>query len=366
MYNWPVIRPETTALVHDWLTVPGGAEEVLRETLHLFPGTVFTAQYNPARFPWLRDTKVRDTWLSRMPLSKSRHYLYAPILADIYSRMNLDGFELILTDSHTFAHHVRKPKGAIHICYYHTPARSLWVPEIDDRAGEGLVRTRIANRLRRLDLMASRNPDVVLANSNTTAERIRRVYKRDVEEVIYPPVDTGKWLDVAHESDDEGFLMWGRLIRYKKIDIAIEAVKKTGHRLNIVGSGPYEAFLRQAAGGAPNIRFHGRLPDDDLKKLMARSCGVLFPGYEDFGIVPVEAMAAGLPVIAFGQGGASETVGAGCGLLFQEQTSASLAEAIELLPSLEIDRNYLRARAKTYDTQVFRDKYSAAVRRHAG
>ena len=361
-----MIRPETTALVHDWLTVPGGAEEVLREELKLFPGTVFTAQYNPARFPWLSNVKVRDTWLSKMPLSKSRHYVYAPILADIYARMSLRGYELILTDSHTFAHHVHKPEGAIHICYYHTPARSLWAPEIDDRASGGGLKAAIANRLRKLDLIASRNPDVVLANSHTTAERIRRVYGREVEEVIYPPVDTSKWKDVAREPSDQGFLMWGRLIRYKKIEIAIEAVKLTGHKLNIVGSGPYEATLKQLAANHSNIQFHGRLPDPELKQLMSRSLEVLFPGYEDFGIVPVEGMAAGLPVIAFGKGGASETVGEGCGLHFQDQTPASLAEAIESFTKMDFDPVFLRARAKLYDADVFREKYTAAVRRHAG
>ncbi|MEA2554375.1 MAG: hypothetical protein QOJ65_2551 [Fimbriimonadaceae bacterium] len=360
-----MIRPETTALVHDWLTIPGGAEEVLRETLALFPGTVFTAQYNPARFPWLKDTVVKDTWVSKMPLSKTRHYLYAPILADVYRRMDLRGFKLILTNSHTFAHHVRKPEGAVHICYYHTPARSLWAPEIDDRAGDDPLRRLIANRLRRLDLEASKNPDVVLANSQTSAERIKRIYKRDVEEVIYPPVETANWVDVERESDDEGYLMWGRLIRYKKIDLAIDAAKLTGARLHIVGAGPYRQKLEERAAGNPKIQFHGRLPDEELKALMARCKAVLFPGYEDFGIVPVEAMAAGLPVVAFGRGGASETVSAECGVQFDEQRPESLVAAMRTLEGRTYEPATLRARAALYDSSVFRAKYKAAVERHA-
>ncbi len=357
--------PQTTALVHDWITVPGGAEEVLREILGLFPGTVFTAQYNPARFPWLANAKVKDTWLSKMPLSKTRHFIYAPILADVYSHIDLSGYKLILTDSHTFAHHVKKPKDALHICYYHTPARSLWAPEIDDRAsGNDPLRRAIVKRLKRLDLLASKNPDVVLANSETTAARIRSVYGREVEEVIYPPVETKKWSDVKRVSDDEGYLLWGRLIRYKRYDLAIEAAKITGAKVNIVGAGPYTEKLKEMASGVNNVVFHGRLPDEHLKDLMSRCRGVLFPGYEDFGIVPVEAMAAGLPVVAFGKGGASETVTEQCGVQFMEQTPASLAEAIRQLEKRSFEPEILQKRASLFDSEVFRTKYRAAINRH--
>lgn len=360
-----MIRPETTALVHDWVTVPGGAEEVLREIVQLFPGTVFTAQFNPARFKWLDGVPVRDTWVSRMPFSRQRHYLYAPILADVYARMDLSGFKLILTDSHTFAHHVRKPEGAVHLCYYHTPARSLWAPEVDDRAGSDPLRKMIAKRLRRLDLLASKNPDVLFANSQTTANRIRKAYGREVEEVIYPPVETSKWIEVERRSDRLGFLVWGRLIRYKRFDLAIEAARTSGFPLQIVGAGPLESSLKQLAAGASNVTFHGRIDDEQLRQLMSECRGVLFPGYEDFGIVPVEAMAAGLPVAAYGEGGASETVTPECGVQFTQQSQAALAGAVKSLESREFDPAVLKARALEFDTQVFRRKYRAAVERHA-
>lgn len=358
-----MVRPDNTALVHDWLTVPGGAEEVLREVFQLFPGTVFTAQFDSARFPWLDGRSVRSSWVSALPWSKSRHYLYAPILADVYRRMDISAFDLVLTDSHSFAHHVRKRPEALHVCYYHTPARSLWAPEIDPRAGRDPLRRVIARRLRRLDLAASKNPDVVLANSKTTAERIRRVYGRAVEEIIYPPVDTSLWADVERTSDVEGFLMWGRLIAYKRFDLAIEAAKQVGCRLNIVGDGPFRSALERLAAGYDNIRFHGRLPDADLKRLMGRSRAVLFPGYEDFGIVPVEALAAGLPVVSYGRGGASETVTDACGTQFFEQTPESLREAIETLQERTFEPSVLRARASEFDSSVFRAKYRAAIER---
>jgi glycosyltransferase involved in cell wall biosynthesis len=343
--------------------VPGGAEEVLREILRVFPGVVHTAQFNPDRFPWLKGVEVRSTWVSSLPLSKTKHYLYAPLLPFAYRGMNLREFDLVLTDSHSFAHFARKAPGALNVCYYHTPARSLWVPEIDDRASRCFVHRFLASRMRPMDLEASNNPDVILANSQTTAERIKRIYGRDVDEVIYPPVDTAKWSDVPRESEDEGFLVWGRLIPYKRLDLAILAARKLGVRLNIVGSGPYEGALKEMASGASNIQFHGRLSDDDLKALMARSRAVLFPGYEDFGIIPVEAMAAGLPVVAFGQGGASETVTEGFGVQFMEQSADSLADAMTRLQSLSFDPEHLRRHAQKFDKEVFKTRYSAAVDR---
>ena len=253
------------ALVHDWLTIPGGAELVLEEIYRLFPGTVFAPQYNPKRFPAFADAHVKSSWVSSLPLSKTRHYLYAPILADVYSRVDVSGYELILSDSHTFAHGVRKREGALHICYYHTPARSLWYPEIDNRAGSDPLRRLIANRLRRLDLAASKGPDLLLANSETTASRILETYGRKVDKVIYPPVRTKTWDDVRRVSDDEGFLAYGRLVPHKRFDLAIDAAKITGVKLNIVGAGPLRGKLEERAAGATNVIFHGRLADEQLK-----------------------------------------------------------------------------------------------------
>jgi glycosyltransferase involved in cell wall biosynthesis len=159
-----------------------------------------------------------------------------------------------------------------------------------------------------MDLAASKTPDVIFANSKTVAERIRVSYGREVDQIIYPPVNTTRWNSVVHESDDEGWIFWGRIIEYKRVDIAIRAAKKAGWKLHIVGQGPFEGRLKEIAGGAPNIHFHGHLPLDDLRQLMSRCRGVVFPAYEDFGIVPVEALAAGLPVLAFKQGGASESL----------------------------------------------------------
>jgi len=341
--------------------VPGGAEEVLREICRLVPdAAIFTAQFNPERFPWLRGRDVRATWVSKMPFSKSRHYLYAPILADVYRSMDLREFDVVLTSSHSFAHGVRKRPDALHFCYYYTPARSLWFPEIDKRAGNDPLRKMIAKRLRRLDLIAARGPDVAYAISETSAQRVRDVYKRPCG-VIYPGVDTRKYGDVVRELDDGSLLMWGRLIRYKKFDLGIEAAKLLGRKLHVVGSGPFEPQLRKLAGDDPNIVFHGRLPDADLKALLSRCFAVLFPPYEDYGIVPIEALAAGVPVVAFGEGGARETIPPTCGALFTSQTPEALAEAVRSLEAHSFDPQALRRQAARFDNQVFRFEYTKAV-----
>ncbi|MCW5941654.1 MAG: glycosyltransferase [Fimbriimonadaceae bacterium] len=350
------------ALVHDWMAVFGGAEELFRHIAEMVEGPIVTTQFNPAAYPFLKGREVRVTWLDRMPFAHSRHYLYAPVAPDAFRSIDLSEFDVLLVDSHTFAHNVRKPPGSVMLCYYHTPARSLWLPEIDKRMS-GIVQRMVVKRLKRLDLDASKGPDIVLANSNTTADRIRRFYGRAVDEVIYPPVETGKWADVERVSDEEGLLIWGRLIPYKRVDLAIEAAKRTGLRLNIVGSGPLRAHLEAQAAGAANVVFHGRLPDEELKKLMGRSLATVFPPYEDFGIVPVESLAAGVPVVAYGQGGVTETVTGDCGVLVDEQSPEAFARGIEALRRRAFDPAALRAQAERFDAAVFRERYAAQVER---
>lgn len=334
------------AIVTDWLTVPGGAEEVTRTLHQALPNApILAAQYNPAKFPWLSDADVRTSWLSRMPLCKTKHYLYAPILADVYRAMDVREFDFVLAFSHTFAHNIRPREDAVMFAYYCTVARSLWVPEIDGRAGDGWLRQQIVNRLKRLDLEAAARPTYVTAISHTGAARVEKFYKRPIDAVIYPAVDVEKWMETPRVSEREGFTMWSRLIPYKKFDLAIEAAKLGGFKLNIVGSGPDEARLKEMAAGTANVVFHGRLADDQLSSLLSESQGVLFPAYEDFGIVPIEAMAAGLPVVVFQEGGAAETVTEEFGEQIPTQTPQELADAVRRLQSRDFDAEKLRQRA---------------------
>lgn len=350
------------ALVHDWLTVPGGAEEVLAEVFDLFPGTVFCTQFDRKRFPFLKNADVRPTWIQRLPGALKKHYAYSPLMPWAVAGLDLTGFDLVLADSHSFAHYVKKAPNALHVCYYHTPARSLWVPEIDGRASSSLARRLLANPLRQSDLKASRNPDVCLANSNTTAERVKKFYGRDVAHVVYPPVNTQKWASVERSANTSGLVCWGRLVPYKRFDLAVRAAQLADETLHIVGDGPARAGLEAQAKGDKRIHFHGRLSDAALSALLGEVRAAVFPGYEDFGIVPVEAMSAGVPVIAFDAGGASESVPKGLGTLFAEQSPECLAEAINASRQVQPGVVELKSQAAKFDRKVFREQYSNAVR----
>lgn len=354
-------------IVHDWMTVMGGAEEVLKVMHELLPAPIHVAQYNPEKVKWAADADVRSHWISGLPFSKTKHYLYSPVLADVYRSFDLSEYDVVVSVSHTFAHHAKARPDAVHFGYYHTVARALWVPEIDGRVGEGFVRKAIADRLRRLDLEAAKNFTYVTSNSRTAGARVEKYYKRPVDNVLYPCVNTVKWSDTPRASDEEGYVMWSRLIPYKKFDLAIQAAKLAGFKLHIVGSGPFESELKAMAHGHSNIVFDGRLPDDELKKLLSRARGVLFPAYEDFGIVPVEAMAAGLPVVVYNQGGASETVLPAFGEHIEAQTPDELVAAIGRLEKKSYDSNALKAHAEKFSEERFRgellDFIEAAIER---
>jgi glycosyltransferase involved in cell wall biosynthesis len=327
----------------------------------MYPGDVFASQIDARGLKFLEKHELHPSILQKMPLSLKKHYLYAPLMPGIYSSMDLSDYDLVLSDSHSFAHGVRRRPDALHINYYHTPARSLWLPEIDNRASKTPLHRAIASALRKLDLEAAKRPDILFANSNTTAERVLKFYGRKVTKVIYPPVNTEHWVEMSKEGITEGLLFWGRLIEYKRVDLAIEAAKSTGLKLNVVGSGPLRKKLEQLAEGHRNIKFWGRLSDEELRHLVSNSKALVFPGYEDFGIVPVEALAAGLPVIAFGQGGVTESVTEEMGQLFPEQTLESLLGAIRDFDKKSFDSAALKNHAKQFDVSRFREEYKGAV-----
>jgi glycosyltransferase involved in cell wall biosynthesis len=357
-----IVNSRKVAIVNDWLTVHGGAEDVLQAVHSMFPSVpIFAAQFNDERIEWLKGRDVRTHWINKLPFSKTKHYLYAPILADVYRSFNLHKYDLVVTLSHTFAHNTKPRRDAVNFCYYHSPARSLWFPEIDNRAGSGFLRERVINRLKRLDKIASKNHTYAVANSWTTAHRLEAVYHRPVEKVIYPAVDVDKWIDTPRNEDSEGYTMWSRLIPYKKFDLAIAAAKMGGFKLNIVGSGPFEQTLKQQAEGLSNITFHGRLPDAELKILLSQSRGVLFPAYEDFGIVPIEAMAAGLPVVVFDKGGASETVTEEYGEQITEQTPEQIISAIQRLEGRQFDPEILKERARGFGIARFQEEFLTSI-----
>jgi glycosyltransferase involved in cell wall biosynthesis len=356
------------AVVHDWLTVPGGSEQVVLELLEMFPqAELFTSVYDPAPWPSeITSRPVHASYLSRIP-GASRHYpKLLPLMNSAFHSFDLKGFELVLSSSHACAKNVRKPAGALHVCYCHTPMRYAW--EEGFLAGEDVPRAArlvlppVLAWLRRQDRAGAAGVDVFVANSAHVAERIRRYYGRD-SEVVHPPVHVGHFLGLQRRPADF-YLAFGRVVPYKRVDLAVGACAGLGRPLKVAGDGRALEAVRSRAGGAAGIELLGKVADGERDELLAGARALLFPGEEDFGIVPVEAQAAGVPVIAYGVGGAVETVEDGVtGALFGEQSEAGLAAAIERFEGMALDERALRENAERFSRERFREHLGAVIER---
>ena len=352
------------AISHEWLTIPGGSEQVVMAMLDVFPqAELFTTVYDPAPWPEaITSRPVHASFLDRIP-GAARHYpKLLPLMDAAFRRFDLSGFDLVLSSNHACAKNLRVPAGVPHVCYCHTPMRYAWDPAF--LAGEDLGRVgRLGARallpwLRRRDLAASRGPSRFLANSTFVAERIRRFYGRDAD-VLHPPVDVDPLLGLERR-DGGYYLFLSRLVPYKRADLAVAACARLGRPLKVVGGGRAEAAVRAQAG--PGTEFLGRVGDAELPGLLAGARALLFPGEEDFGIVPVEAQAAGVPVIAYGRGGVRDTVVDGeTGVLFGEQTVEGLCAAIERFETREWPDGPLRENARRFRPEVFRRGLAQAV-----
>lgn len=344
------------AVVHDYFIQMGGAEKVAEEIHKLFPtAPMFTTVDKRSELPSvLRNAPVQTSFMQNLPRIKTnfRHYFALYPLA--VESLNLKKFDLILSSTSGYAKGVRKRRGAIHICYCHTPMR--WVWRYDDYAAreqfDGLKRLLlppVLAGLRRWDLRAAEQPDFYIANSENIARRIKEIYGRE-SIVIPPPIEVSRFL--ADEPDEDFYLVLSRLVAYKKIDLAIEACQKLNRRLVVIGDGPDRKRLEQLAG--KQTEFLGRQPDEVVTKYASRCRALLFPGEEDFGMVPLEINASGRPVIAYRKGGAMETVIEGeTGVFFNEQSVESFATAIEDFESQTWNRQIMRKHAEKFDTEVF-------------
>jgi len=354
------------AVVHDWLTVPGGSEQVLLELLEMFPrAELFTSVYDPAPWPaQITGRTVHASFLNRIP-GAARHY---PKLLALMNRafrsFDLSRFDLVLSSSHACAKNVRTQPHTLHVCYCHTPMRYAWEEgflegEQVGRATRLLLPPLLA-RLRRQDLAGAGGPDVFVANSRHVAARIERYYGRSAQ-VVNPPVDVEHFLALARRPHDY-YLAFGRVVPYKRVDLAVAACASLGRALKVAGDGRGLDALRARAGARTELL--GKVSEAERDRLLAGARALLFAGEEDFGIVPVEAQAAGVPVIAYGVGGAGETVRDGLtGVLFAEQTAASLAAAIERFEWLELDERDMRANARGFGRERFREQMAAVIER---
>ena len=354
-----------TALIHDWLNQIGGAEDVLESLVRLFPSApVFTSMYWPEMMPpHYHEWDIRVSFMDRLPLVHQHQQPYLLLYPRAFESFDLSGFDLVISNKSGFCHGVRPAAGAMHICYCLTPTRYAW--GFDDYAArEGLsAPMRAALRpvlrgLQRWDKAAAQRVDHFIAISSEIQRRIAQFYGRE-SVVIYPPVETARFQPAARPEDY--FLLLGRLIPYKRTDLAVQAFNRLGLPLVVAGDGRDRARLEAMA--KPNVRFLGRVSDGEAADLMARCRAFVFPGLEDFGIAPVQAMAAGRPVIAYSGGGALDTVVEGrTGLFFREQTPNSLEAAVRSFDDTCFETGVIRRHAKQFDTTVFEQRLMDFVR----
>jgi glycosyltransferase involved in cell wall biosynthesis len=352
------------ALVHDWLNQLGGAENVLEELVALFPtAPIYTSMYDAERMPArYRQWPIRTSFMQWLPGIGRSHQRYLPLYPLAFATTNLADYDLVLSNKSGFCHGVRTAQAdrrAIHVCYCLTPTRYLWLFE-QYRAREGLSRTVSAllqpllRILRRWDWAAAQRVDHFIAISTTVQKRIAEIYGRP-SEIIHPPVDT-EFYTPAPVPVGDYYLIVSRLIPYKRIDLAVAAFAHLpNEKLIIVGDGRDRAALEAQA--SPNVTFLGRQPQSRIRELLRGCKAFLFPGLEDFGIAPVEAMACGRPVIAYRDGGALDTVLPGqTGEHFAEQTVESLLTTLRNFHASAYDPAVCRAHAERFSYDNFRHK----------
>jgi glycosyltransferase involved in cell wall biosynthesis len=355
------------ALVHDWLTAMRGGEKVLLSLARLFPDApIYTLLHVRGTVaPELEAREIHTTFVDRLPAAAAHYRRYLPLFPAAAASIDLGGYDLVISSSHCVVKGVRVRPGAVHVCYCHTPMRYVW-DRYDDYFGPGRVSGAVrlfapllARALRSWDVATASRVHAYAANSAYVAARIRRYYGREAE-VLPPPVDVDFFTPDGARADYD--LVVSALVPYKRIEIALEAYRGTGRRLKIVGEGPEDARLRALA--PPEAEFLGRVPDETLRDLYRACRAVLMPGVEDFGIVPLEAMACGRPVVAFAEGGAVESVRHGeTGVLFHEPTAAALRAAVDSLEALRFNTSALRARAEAHSRAVFEARFRAFVDR---
>lgn len=353
------------AIVCDWLLGTGGAERVVLELHHLYPkAPIYTSQYDPnPRLwygdKWFEDADIRTGWLQKLPKSLKK---FLPIFrAWYFSRLNLNAYDLVISSSGAEAKFVKVRDGAKHISYIHAPTHYYWnrYEEYLKDPGFGKFLDPVARiglkllvgPMRRWDRKTAQRPDYLIANSNFTKDEIQKYYGRD-SVVIHPPVDVERFAGHG-KSDDErhGFVTAGRQTPYKRIDLAVESATQLNKPLIVIGRGPDHRRLKRLAGRS--VTFLTNVSDEEMPKRIGEAKAFIFPGVDDFGVVAVEAMAAGTPVIAYKEGGALDYINKDTGLFFDEQTPESLAKAIQAFDRNKFNHSAIANQASKFSAPMF-------------
>lgn len=353
------------ALVHDHLAQDGGAEKVLKSFSEIWPeAPIFVWLYDKERAnPFFKNRDVRPSFIQKMPFAKRMYKRYLPLLPSATESYDLSDFDVVLSDTASLGKGVITDVDSLHLCYCHTPTRYLWSDKdvIIDRWEKGKIIGSMAKiyktYLRIWDKMAVDRVDKFLANSKFVAKRINKYYHRD-SKVIYPPIETSKF-KISPKVEDF-FLIGGRLVNYKRYDLAVEVFNRLGIPLKIFGDGPEYDNLRKVAKS--NIEFLGRVSNEEMISLYSRAKAFIQPQVEDFGITALESQASGRPVIAYRAGGALETVIEGkTGMFFDHQDMESLAEVIIKFKVEDFDPQEIRRHAEDFDEEKFKTRIEEYV-----
>jgi glycosyltransferase involved in cell wall biosynthesis len=352
------------ALVHEYLTAKGGAEKVFFALLEIFPNAdIYTSIYNPKVIKLSKNTQVHTSFIQNLPFARTKRQLYLALMSKAFESFDLSKYDLVISDSHSFAKGVKIHSETLHICFCHTPTRYLWldpIKHIEESKYNPLIKKFIPwviERLKPWDLVAAQNPQKIIANSKVVAKRIKRIYKRNAH-VIYPPVDVDDF-KISKKIRDY-YLIISRFEPYKKTDLAIKAFNENGKKLIIIGSGTEEKKLKKLAG--KTIKFLGQLTDKQKINYLEKAKALIFPQEEDFGITAVEAQSAGRPVIAYNSGGARETIINGkTGLFFEKQNVKSLNTAIARFEKMQFDPQAIKSHAQQFSKKRFQSEIKSYI-----
>lgn len=357
-----------SAIIHDWLiNSVGGGEKVLKAIHQLFPSPIYTLVKSDQRLKgtYFQNLEIHASFIQHLYKAEKKYKSYLPLFPLAIEQFDLKSYDLILSSSHCAAKGVLASPEQVHICYCHTPMRYAWDLMHDylresklDRGVKGFVAKLFLHYLRGWDVHSAHRVDHFIANSAYVAKRIHKFYRRDAK-VIYPPVDLTLFQE--EKNKDDFYLTASRLVPYKRVDLIVEAFAKMPEkRLVVIGDGPEWKKVKEK--GAKNIELLGFQTDQVLKQYMQKAKGFVFASVEDFGIIPVEAMASGTPVIALGKGGVSETVIDGItGHFYKEQTVPSLIQAIRVFETMAFDPGACRKRAEAFSYENFNRQFQQFV-----
>jgi len=355
-----MIEKARIALVHDYLVQNGGAEKVLECLCDIFPDApIYTLVYSKKLMHGAFSGKdIRTSFLQKVPLAAVRHRIFPQFMPFAIEQFDFSKYDLVISDSSSFAKGIITGPETLHICYMHTPMRFAWddcQKYTSDFYYPNFIKKAVPffmNYIRVWDKISAERPDRIIANSSFIAKRIKKYYRRDCDGVIHPPIDTERFYVSPKKNY---FVASGRHMAYKRFDIVVEAFNRLGLNLKVIGRGPETKRLKKMA--AKNIEFLGRVSDEELMKYFSGARALIFPQEEDFGITAIEAMASGTPIIAYRGGDIPEHMGGGkAGLLFDRQAPEAIIEAVLSFKDADFDSNNIRQQALKFDKAIFKDK----------